>query len=42
MRRLQWYKCGAAYYGLNNRTFSNDTIKQNGISIMVKIGDINR
>lgn len=29
-------------YGLNNLTFSNDTIKQNGISIMVKIGDINR
>lgn len=36
------YKGMDKVYGLNNLTFSNDTIKQNGISIMVKIGDINR
>ena len=36
------YKGTDKVYGLNNLTFSNDTIKQNGISIMVKIGDINR
>ena len=36
------YKGMDKVYGLNNLTFSNDTIKQNGISIMVRIGDINR
>ena len=36
------YKGTDKVYGLNNLTFSNDTIKQNGISIMVRIGDINR
>lgn len=36
------YKGTDNAYGLNNLTFSNDTIKQNGKSVMVKIGDINR
>ena len=36
------YKGTDKVYGLNNLTFSNDTIKQNGKSVMVKIGDINR
>lgn len=36
------YKGMDKAYGLNNLTFSNDTIKQNGKSVMVKIGDINR
>lgn len=36
------YKGTDKAYGLNNLTFSNDTIKQNGKSVMVKIGDINR
>lgn len=33
------YKGTDNAYGLNNLTFSNDTIKQNGKSVMVKIGD---
>lgn len=36
------YKGTDKVYGLNHLTFSNDTIKQNGKSVMVKIGDINR
>lgn len=36
------YKGMDKAYGLNNLTFCNDTIKQNGKSVMVKIGDINR
>lgn len=39
---VEKYKGTDKAYGLNNLTFSNDTIKQNGKSVMVKIGDINR
>lgn len=41
-QKTEEYKGSDNVYGLTNLRLSNDTIKQNGTPVMVKIGDINR
>ena len=41
-QKTEEYKGTDNVYGLTNLRLSNDTIKQNGNPVMVKIGDINR